>query len=125
MRIEGHTDNVPIRTPRYPSNWELSTARAVNVLRYFTEQENLHASRFSAVGYGDTQPVASNDTAEGRAKNRRVALILLYPKGAKEIVVPSQSSRSAAAPQVKEKRGAPVRFSLNMKKKLKQGTGGD
>ncbi len=125
VRIEGHTDNVPIETARYPSNWELSTARAVNVLRHFTEGESLDASRFSAVGYGDTQPVASNDTPEGRAKNRRVVLVLLYPQSAKEALAPLRKARAAAPITGRTKRKGPVRFSLNMKKALKQGTGGD
>jgi len=76
VRIEGHTDNVPIHTPRFPSNWELSTARAVNVLKYFLSRGELAPERFSAVGYGDTKPIATNDSPEGRARNRRVEIVL-------------------------------------------------
>lgn len=76
VRIEGHTDNVPIHTVLFPSNWELSTARAVAVLRYFVEQQHLPPEMLSAVGYGEYHPVASNDTIEGRAKNRRVDVVI-------------------------------------------------
>lgn len=72
IRIEGHTDNVPINTPEFPSNWELSTARAVNVLRYFLERGNISAKRLVAVGFSQCHPIASNKSAEGRWKNRRV-----------------------------------------------------
>ena len=75
-RIEGHTDNVPIRTRRYPSNWELSTARAVNVLRYFIKYREIPAHRLTAVGCGAYQPLASNDTWQNRERNRRVEIIL-------------------------------------------------
>lgn len=70
--IEGHTDTIPIATSRFPSNWELSTDRATSVLRYFMERGGVPAKRLSAVGFGQYRPVASNDTAEGRGKNRRV-----------------------------------------------------
>ncbi|MBZ4666231.1 OmpA family protein [Mahella sp.] len=76
VRIEGHTDNVPIHTVMFPSNWELSTARAVTVLRYFVEQQRLPPEMLSAVGYGEYHPVATNDTIEGRAKNRRVDIVI-------------------------------------------------
>ena len=85
VRIEGHTDNVPIQTRRYPSNWELSTARAVQVLRYFVEQQSLAPARFSAVGYGDARPRFPNDTAEHRSKNRRVEIILVTEHGGEDV----------------------------------------
>ena len=72
IRVEGHTDNVPINTPEFPSNWELSTTRAVNILRYFLEEGELPADRLAAVGFSQYHPVASNDVSEGRQKNRRV-----------------------------------------------------
>jgi len=75
VRIEGHTDNVPIRTPAFASNWELSTARAVNVLRYFVEKEKVSPERLSAVGFGEFQPIAPNDTPRNRAMNRRVEIV--------------------------------------------------
>lgn len=75
--IEGHTDNLPISSGYYQSNWELSADRAVKVLRYFTETKGLDGSRFQAVGCGEYSPIASNDTEEGRQANRRVNIIIL------------------------------------------------
>ena len=77
VRIEGHTDNVPIRTQRFPSNWELSVARAVNVVKYFVEVGNIDPRRLSAVGYGESRPLVANDTPANRKKNRRVEILLL------------------------------------------------
>jgi chemotaxis protein MotB len=79
IRIEGHTDNIPIAgtlAKRYPTNWELSAARALNVTRYL-EKEGIDPAILSAAAFGEYQPVAENDTPEGRAKNRRIAIILL------------------------------------------------
>jgi chemotaxis protein MotB len=76
VRIEGHTDDRPIHTRRYPSNWELSTARAVRVLRYFMEAHNIPATRMVAVGYGEFQPVVPNISKANRSKNRRVEIII-------------------------------------------------
>ena len=75
VSIEGHTDNAPIRTPRFPSNWELSASRASAVLRYLIER-GVEPGRMRAIGYADTRPIAPNDTPESRAKNRRVTLVL-------------------------------------------------
>lgn len=72
LRIEGHTDNRPINTRDFPSNWELSTARAVTVLRYLLKNGGLAPDRLTAVGMSEYRPVASNDTPAGRRKNRRV-----------------------------------------------------
>ena len=80
IRVEGHTDNVPIH-PRlqsqFPTNWELSTARATNVVRFLQEKVGIAPPRLEAVGLGENQPVASNDTKEGRAQNRRIEIALL------------------------------------------------
>ncbi len=76
FQIAGHTDNVPIRSRRFRSNWELSSQRAVNVARFLITQE-VPANRISAAGYADTQPVASNETDEGRAQNRRIEIVLV------------------------------------------------
>lgn len=87
IRIEGHTDNVPIRgklKERYPTNWELSTARATNVVRYLIEEGSVDRATLSAVGYADNRPVASNDGEEGRATNRRIEIVL-HPKDLSEI----------------------------------------
>ncbi len=78
VTIEGHTDNVPIATPRFPSNWELSAARASGVVRYLTDN-GVDPDSLRAVGHADTRPVADNDTAEGRAENRRVSIVLETP----------------------------------------------
>lgn len=77
VRVEGHTDNVPIETRRFPSNWELSVARAVNVVKYFAEVSKIDPQRLSAVGYGESRPVVPNDTLPNRTKNRRVEIFLL------------------------------------------------
>jgi len=74
VRVEGHTDNLPIRTPQFPSNWELSTTRAVNVLKYFIENCGVEPARLSAVGYGEYHPRVPNDTEVHRAQNRRVTI---------------------------------------------------
>ncbi|MFW5718978.1 MAG: OmpA/MotB family protein [Halanaerobium sp.] len=77
IMIEGHTDNVPIRTDEFPSNWELSTARAVNVIKFLIEERDFDPARLSAAGYAENRPVAENDNAEGRAKNRRIEVVVL------------------------------------------------
>ena len=77
IRIEGHTDNVPIHNEKYDSNWELSTARATEIIKLFITKFNLAPNRLSASGYAEYYPTASNDTAEGRATNRRVDLVIL------------------------------------------------
>lgn len=76
VQVFGHTDNVPIRL-KFPSNWELSTARALSAVRYLTEKAGVDPHRLSAVGCGEFQPIADNSTADGRAKNRRIALVVL------------------------------------------------
>ena len=78
VRIEGHSDNLPIKTAQFPSNWELSTARAVNVLRFFLETGRISSQRMSAVGFGEFQPMVPNDSIEHRAQNRRVEIIFLH-----------------------------------------------
>ncbi|MEA2641380.1 MAG: chemotaxis protein MotB, partial [Chloroflexota bacterium] len=81
IRIEGHTDNIAISTPLFPSNWELSAARATTVVRYLIERGGIRPQQLIAAGYGDQRPVASNDTREGRARNRRVDVVILTPRG--------------------------------------------
>lgn len=76
IRVEGHTDDLPINTPQFPSNWELSTTRATNVLRYLI-QEGIPGKRLSAIGYGEFHPLVPNDGEENRKKNRRVDIVLL------------------------------------------------
>ncbi|MGL5616272.1 MAG: OmpA family protein [Sarcina sp.] len=73
--IEGHTDNRPISNGQFESNWELSTQRAVNVVKYFISDKKVKPERLSAVGYGEYKPIASNDTENGRSSNRRVTIL--------------------------------------------------
>ncbi len=75
ISIEGHTDNIPIHTARYPSNWELSSARASRVARFFIAQ-GISAEKVRVIGYAHSKPVQSNETAAGRKRNRRVAIIV-------------------------------------------------
>lgn len=77
VRIEGHTDDLPIHTARFPSNWELSTTRATNVLRYFIDHDGIPPNRLSAAGYADTRPIMPNDNEADRARNRRVDIVIL------------------------------------------------
>ena len=80
VKVEGHTDDVPMNSYRYPSNWELSAARASSVIKYFIENHNIDSGRFIAVGYADTRPIVSNSDPELRQKNRRVEIIISDPK---------------------------------------------
>jgi chemotaxis protein MotB len=84
IRVEGHTDNTPIHTAQFPSNWELSTARATYLLQYLISTSKIPAPRLSAVGYGEYRPVAPNDTPAGRASNRRVDLVVLSEAAEKQ-----------------------------------------
>jgi chemotaxis protein MotB len=77
IRIEGHTDNLPIKTDKYPSNWELSVNRSTACVRYLIENHEFPPDKISALGYGEYRPIASNDSVEGRAKNRRVDIVVL------------------------------------------------
>ena len=79
LRVEGHTDNIPIHNLHFASNWELSTARATEMIRLLITQYGLPASHLSAAGYGEFHPVASNKTTEGRAQNRRLDIVILTP----------------------------------------------
>jgi len=79
IRIEGHTDNVPM-SGRFASNWELSASRATNVLRLFIDKAGINPKILSAVGYGEYRPIANNDSDVGRAKNRRVEIVILNTK---------------------------------------------
>jgi chemotaxis protein MotB len=83
MRIEGHTDNVPIGTREFRSNWELSVRRATEVVKYFIEKYDFSPEKISAVGYASYRPIAPNDTVENRALNRRIEIIIT--KSTKEL----------------------------------------
>ena len=95
LRVEGHTDNVPIHTAEFDSNWELSSARATRITRLFLEMKALPADRISAAGYAEFHPVGSNDTAEGRAENRRVDLVVL-PRTKVNFSSPKSANSGAA-----------------------------
>lgn len=84
VRVEGHTDNVPIQTVLYPSNWELSTARATAVVRHFVDA-GLNPQRLQAAGYGETRPRGDNTTRDQRARSRRVDIQILYPGAAQRL----------------------------------------
>jgi chemotaxis protein MotB len=88
VRIEGHTDNIPIHTAEFDSNWELSAARATRIARLFLDLEAIPPERISAAGYAEFHPVAGNDTAEGRAQNRRVDLVVL-PRSSIDLSTPA------------------------------------
>lgn len=85
VQVEGYTDNVPIQNEIFPSNWELSAARAASVVHLFT-QSGVDPQRMSAIGYGEFRSIAENTTPEGRAKNRRVSVVILADKGAGRLV---------------------------------------
>jgi chemotaxis protein MotB len=84
IEVEGHTDNLPISTAKFPSNWELSSARASSVVRLFIDQ-GVIAKRLKAVGSADNQPVVPNDSPEGRARNRRVTITVLTPEAEADV----------------------------------------
>ena len=77
VRLEGHTDAVPIRNSRYSSNWDLSAARSIAVLQFFVDRHQIPIGRLSIAGFADTEPLGSNDSEEGRARNRRVDVVIL------------------------------------------------
>jgi len=104
IHVIGHTDNVPIRS-RFPSNWELSMARALAAVHFLTEKAGVDPHRVGAVGYGEYRPIADNTTAEGRSKNRRIAITILpdelatadvLPKAALSETPPSSAVESPA-----------------------------
>jgi chemotaxis protein MotB len=111
--IEGHTDNVPISgalAAKFPTNWELSTARAVSVVRYLSEKGGIAPKRLAAVGYGDTRPVSPNDTPENKAKNRRIEVKLVPLEEGEEAGVPEvkpAETAPAATPDTKPEEAAP------------------
>jgi len=99
LRIEGHTDNVPIHNEHFASNWELSTARATELIRLFITLYNIPAARLSAGGYAEYHPVATNQTDAGRALNRRVDIVVL-PAALAELVKPRSTSPTAGTKDV-------------------------
>lgn len=76
IAIEGHTDNIPVKSSKHESNWDLSSSRAVSVVKYFVEEKGMDPKLFSATGCGEYQPLVSNNTEKGRAENRRVNILI-------------------------------------------------
>lgn len=93
FQVEGHTDNVPIKTSIYPSNWELSVARAMAIVHHFVDNIGVPPERFAVAGYSEYQPLAGNDTPEGRSKNRRVDIVVVKPQ-------PPSVSNTGGVPQI-------------------------
>lgn len=105
IRVEGFTDNQPINSVRYPSNWELSAGRASAVVKFFIE-EGLSADRLAAIGYGEHQPVTDNDSEEGRAENRRVVLMISKTGELRPNLREITSAEELQVPQVESLQGA-------------------
>jgi len=95
IRVEGHTDDLPINTSQFPSNWELSTVRATTVVRYLVEKVGLPPNKMSAVGYGEFRPLYPNDTEEHRARNRRVDIVVLLEEASKgePFIIPVEENK--------------------------------
>jgi chemotaxis protein MotB len=98
LRVEGHTDNVPIRTSEFKSNWELSVMRATEVVRYLVERHKFPPDKISAAGYAEYRPIASNDSPKNRGLNRRIEMIIVKSEEAKKLQrdIGSQESHKAA-----------------------------
>jgi chemotaxis protein MotB len=94
IQVEGHTDNIPISNTRFPSNWELSAMRAGSVVRLFADN-GVAESRMEAIGHGSNEPIASNDTAEGRMRNRRVGVMILAELPSPVTEVPIESGKES------------------------------
>lgn len=104
--VEGHTDNVPIQHSNWKSNWELSSSRATIVLHYLIDKCGVNPKRLSAIGYGEYRPIESNDTKAGRARNRRVEIIILPKDIAKATYEEAQSKISEEAKAAEETKTA-------------------
>ena len=95
IKVEGHTDNLPIHTQQFPSNWELSVLRATNVVQLLISPGGISPDRLSATGYGEYRPVATNATEAGRSRNRRVDLVILRSKY--DLVEPGKAGSSSSS----------------------------
>jgi chemotaxis protein MotB len=100
IRIDGHTDSTPIESTRYPTNWELSTARALAITRYVTETDGLQSTRLMAAGFGEFRPLYVNDTRDHRAQNRRVEIHLLSSTLSNPASPPPIGQPNATQPRV-------------------------
>ena len=101
MRLEGHTDSVPIHTARFRSNWELSAARSIAMLELLSTRFNVARARLAIAGYADTIPADSNDSEEGRAHNRRVDVVILNQQVIMKDAVPPPQTAAAPRPTKK------------------------
>ena len=105
IKIEGHTDADPINTPRFASNWDLSAARAVRVLRFLIEKNNIDGHRISATGYGEMWPITENNSEENKARNRRVDIVILkasFDKASPDKISTEESSSKTVNPLEEE-----------------------
>lgn len=96
LRVEGHTDNVPVHNSQFSSNWELSTSRATEIVRILLVREGYNPARLSAAGYAEFHPIASNRTAEGRGLNRRVDIVILRQESSSVPVLPTSAVSAQA-----------------------------
>ena len=83
VRVDGHTDNIPTNNPLYPTNWELSVARAVSIVRFLSEEEGIDPNRLSAAGHAEFKPITDNTTRNNREMNRRADIVIIYPESSK------------------------------------------
>jgi len=120
IRIEGHTDNLPIRSSYFPSNWELSSARACSVARYFIEMKDFNPNLIAAIGYADNKPLVPNTTEANRRKNRRVEILVLKnllaksePKGTETIKADANTEEEEKKPDLKSPTSSAVDSLLN------------
>jgi chemotaxis protein MotB len=96
VRIEGHTDNLPTDDPRYPTNWELSVARSVSIVRYLVEQEGIAPERLLAAGHAEFAPIVQNDTRSNRTLNRRADIIIIYPNESRLVSIKNTPASTTA-----------------------------
>lgn len=108
LRVEGHTDNVPIHTPLFQSNWELSTARATEIIRILLTREGIGPGRLSAAGYAEYHPIADNSTEDGRRLNRRVDIVIVAPHELVPVPPSNIPAQSAATPSLPEQSTQPA-----------------
>lgn len=108
VRIEGHTDNVPINTPEFRSNWELSVRRATEVVRYIIEKSDISPKMISAAGYAEFRPLTENSTPENRAMNRRIEIIIERPNGRTRIQIKSNELPADTPAQTTQINNAPA-----------------
>jgi chemotaxis protein MotB len=107
IRIEGHTDNLPTNNPLYPTNWELSVARAVTIVRFLIDEEGLKPERLSAAGYGEYRPMVPNSTRANRALNRRADIVIIYPNASKKFDIGLTTAGKGTEPEKNSQTPAP------------------